>query len=74
MGSTILRATLQLVPVFPKTLKAFKGASQSSHCVAGDLVEEVKCIDEFTHPKTGRISKCFRIMYSRPFVGDVLLC
>lgn len=29
----------------------------------GDLIENVKCIDEFTHPKTGRTSNCFRIVY-----------
>jgi len=31
--------------------------------VAGDLAEDVKLIDEFTHPKTGRKSLCFRINY-----------
>jgi len=31
--------------------------------VAGDLAEEVKLIDDFTHPKTGRTSNCFRIAY-----------
>lgn len=31
--------------------------------IAGDLVEEVKLIDDFTHPKTGRTSNCFRIAY-----------
>lgn len=31
--------------------------------VAGDLVEEVKLIDEFTHPKTGRDSQAWRINY-----------
>lgn len=31
--------------------------------VAGDLVEEVKLIDDFTHPKTGKTSNCFRIAY-----------
>eukprot|EP00741_Cyanophora_paradoxa_P016594 tig00020930_g16024.t1 len=31
--------------------------------IAGDLVEEVKMIDEFTHPKTGKTSQCFRISY-----------
>jgi phenylalanyl-tRNA synthetase alpha chain len=30
---------------------------------AGDLVENVSVVDEFTHPKTGRRSKCFRINY-----------
>ncbi|KAJ3397848.1 hypothetical protein HDU92_002520 [Lobulomyces angularis] len=30
---------------------------------AGDLAEDVKLIDEFTHPKTGRKSKCYRINY-----------
>ena len=31
--------------------------------VAGDLAEEVKLIDSFTHPKTGRDSECYRITY-----------
>ncbi|KAH3686613.1 hypothetical protein WICPIJ_002412 [Wickerhamomyces pijperi] len=31
--------------------------------VAGDLVESVKLIDEFTHPKSGRNSQCYRINY-----------
>ncbi|KAI0449619.1 phenylalanyl-tRNA synthetase mitochondrial precursor [Xylaria acuta] len=31
--------------------------------VAGDVVEDVKLSDEFTHPKTGRKSMCYRINY-----------
>lgn len=31
--------------------------------VTGDLVEDVKCIDTFTNPKTEKTSKCFRILY-----------
>ncbi|KAI0392483.1 phenylalanyl-tRNA synthetase mitochondrial precursor [Xylariaceae sp. FL0594] len=31
--------------------------------VAGDVVEDVKLSDEFTHPKTGRRSMCYRINY-----------
>ncbi|KAJ1945052.1 phenylalanyl-tRNA synthetase alpha subunit, mitochondrial [Linderina macrospora] len=31
--------------------------------VAGDLVEGVKLVDEFTHPKTGKSSRCYRINY-----------
>ena len=31
--------------------------------VAGEVVEDVKLVDEFTHPKTGRSSKCYRINY-----------
>lgn len=30
---------------------------------AGDMVEEVKLIDEFTHPKSRKTSNCFRIAY-----------
>ncbi|KAI9502177.1 phenylalanyl-tRNA synthetase alpha subunit, mitochondrial [Coemansia spiralis] len=30
---------------------------------AGDLVEDVKLIDSFTHPKTGKTSHCYRINY-----------
>ncbi|KAF0852395.1 mitochondrial phenylalanyl-tRNA synthetase (PheRS) [Andalucia godoyi] len=31
--------------------------------IAGDLAESVVCIDQFTHPMTGQLSKCFRINY-----------
>lgn len=31
--------------------------------VAGDLVEKVELIDSFVHPKTQRLSNCFRISY-----------
>ncbi|KAI2632056.1 phenylalanyl-tRNA synthetase [Hypoxylon sp. NC1633] len=31
--------------------------------VAWNLVEDVKLVDEFTHPKTGRKSMCYRINY-----------
>jgi len=31
--------------------------------VAGDLVEDVKLIDSFMHPKTNRSSQCYRINY-----------
>ncbi|OXH45871.1 phenylalanyl-tRNA synthetase alpha chain [Cryptococcus neoformans] len=31
--------------------------------VAGDLVETVSLIDEFTHPKTNRQSRCYRLNY-----------
>ena len=31
--------------------------------LAGDLVESVTLIDTFTHPKTGKSSKCYRINY-----------
>lgn len=31
--------------------------------IAGDLVESVELIDEFTNPKTGRRSECYRINY-----------
>ncbi|KAI1259149.1 phenylalanyl-tRNA synthetase [Xylariaceae sp. FL1019] len=31
--------------------------------VAGDLVEDVKLTDAFTHPKTGKRSLCYRINY-----------
>ncbi|KAL7462935.1 hypothetical protein ACHAXS_003309 [Conticribra weissflogii] len=30
---------------------------------AGDLVERIELIDAFTHPKTGRSSRCYRISY-----------
>ena len=31
--------------------------------IGGDLVEDVKLVDEFKHPKTGRKSLCYRINY-----------
>jgi phenylalanyl-tRNA synthetase alpha chain len=31
--------------------------------VAGDTVEDVKLVDQFTHPKTGRRSMCYRFNY-----------
>lgn len=31
--------------------------------VGGDMVEQVTLIDKFTHPKTGKSSLCFRIVY-----------
>ncbi|KAB5586039.1 hypothetical protein GE09DRAFT_1166599 [Coniochaeta sp. 2T2.1] len=31
--------------------------------ICGDVVEDVKLVDEFTHPKTGRRSMCYRINY-----------
>ena len=31
--------------------------------MAGDLVENVNLIDDFTHPKTSRRSHCYRITY-----------
>lgn len=34
--------------------------------VAGDVVEDVKLRDEFTHGKTGRKSMCYRITYRSP--------
>ncbi|KKY34586.1 putative phenylalanyl-trna synthetase [Diaporthe ampelina] len=31
--------------------------------VGGDVVEDVRLVDEFTHPRTGRKSMCYRINY-----------
>jgi len=31
--------------------------------IGGDVVEDVAKVDEFTHPKTGRKSLCYRINY-----------
>ncbi|XP_060949533.1 phenylalanine--tRNA ligase, mitochondrial [Limanda limanda] len=31
--------------------------------IGGDLVERVTLVDEFTHPKSGRRSQCYRITY-----------
>ncbi|KAI0137252.1 hypothetical protein BJ170DRAFT_699359 [Xylariales sp. AK1849] len=32
-------------------------------CICGDVVEDVKLVDDFTHAKTGRKSLCYRINY-----------
>ena len=31
--------------------------------VGGDLIEDVRLVDEFEHPKTGRRSLCYRVNY-----------
>lgn len=31
--------------------------------VGGDLIEDVRLVDEFSHPKTGRKSLCYRVNY-----------
>ncbi|KAF1812647.1 phenylalanine-tRNA synthetase [Eremomyces bilateralis CBS 781.70] len=31
--------------------------------IAGDIVEDVSLVDEFTHPKTARKSMCYRVIY-----------
>uniref|UniRef100_A0A3Q0T0Z2 Phenylalanyl-tRNA synthetase 2, mitochondrial n=1 Tax=Amphilophus citrinellus TaxID=61819 RepID=A0A3Q0T0Z2_AMPCI len=31
--------------------------------IGGDLVEKVSLLDDFTHPKSGRRSQCYRIIY-----------
>ena len=31
--------------------------------VAGDLVENITLIDDFTHPKNGKTSHCYRVTY-----------
>lgn len=31
--------------------------------IGGDLVEQVSLVDDFKHPKTGRTSHCYRIVY-----------
>lgn len=31
--------------------------------VGGDLIEQIKLVDEFTHPKTKKSSHCYRIIY-----------
>ena len=31
--------------------------------IGGDIVEQVRLVDEFTHPKSGKTSHCYRIVY-----------
>ncbi|WVQ93475.1 phenylalanine-tRNA ligase [Kwoniella sp. CBS 9459] len=49
----------------PPKVKAFH---ENDYCeivrdVVGDLIESVTLLDDFTHPKTGRQSKCYRLNY-----------
>ena len=37
--------------------------SEIVRSVAGDLAEDVKMLSSFTHPKTGRSSRLYRISY-----------
>ena len=34
--------------------------------VAGDLVEDARCVDQFTDPKTGHAARCYRLAYRAP--------
>ncbi|XP_065523491.1 phenylalanine--tRNA ligase, mitochondrial isoform X4 [Lathamus discolor] len=34
--------------------------------IGGDLIEKVILVDEFTHPKTKKVSHCYRIIYRHP--------
>ncbi|XP_062473803.1 phenylalanine--tRNA ligase, mitochondrial isoform X3 [Pezoporus occidentalis] len=34
--------------------------------IGGDLIEKVVLVDEFTHPKTKKVSHCYRIIYRHP--------
>ena len=36
---------------------------ETMRSVAGVLIEEVTCVDQFIDPKTGRESRCYRIVY-----------
>ena len=37
--------------------------NELARSVAGDLVERVENIDNFTHPKSGKTSNCYRVTY-----------
>lgn len=54
----------------PTTVDENTGESYSSNdfydlCrnVGGEMIEQVRLIDEFKHPKTGKTSHCYRIIY-----------
>ncbi|ORY24067.1 hypothetical protein BCR39DRAFT_472710 [Naematelia encephala] len=58
----------QAIETPAETSKDIKEWHENDFCeivrdVAGDLVETVTMIDQFTHPKTGRQSKTYRINY-----------
>lgn len=46
-----------------RTVCALRARLKRMPPAGGDLIEEVKLIDEFVHPKKGRTSNCFRITY-----------
>mmetsp|Transcript_13109 Transcript_13109/g.43185 ORF Transcript_13109/g.43185 Transcript_13109/m.43185 type:complete len:440 (-) Transcript_13109:548-1867(-) len=56
------------LPPAPETEGEDSSFTENNLCelvrnIGGDLVEEVKLIDEFTNPKVGKTSNCYRITY-----------
>ena len=47
-------------PVISAVLRVFDFTFRFAPVLTGDLVESVKMIDEFKHPKTGRLSRAYR--------------
>jgi phenylalanyl-tRNA synthetase alpha chain len=43
--------------------RLFSHSHELVRSTAGDLAESVTNIDTFVHPKTGRVSHCYRINY-----------
>merc|ERR1712005_58628 len=74
MGGKGVAAKFKPFSKFPPCLKDVsfwlpeQGFTENNLCeivrgYGGDLVEEVKLIDEFTNPKVGKTSNCYRITY-----------
>jgi phenylalanyl-tRNA synthetase alpha chain len=57
-GGQVTEPTVSEVPVFHEN-----DLMEVVRNTAGDNVEDVSCVDNFTHPKTGRQSLCYRITY-----------
>jgi phenylalanyl-tRNA synthetase alpha chain len=57
-GGQATEPTLGQAPVFHEN-----DLMEVVRSTAGDSVEDVTCIDNFTHPKTGRQSLCYRVTY-----------
>ncbi len=57
-GGQVTESTLSESPAFHEN-----DLMEVVRSTAGDSVEDVTCIDNFTHPKTGRQSLCYRVTY-----------
>lgn len=69
------RITYKPISVYPQCINdiSFWLPEEKSYCsndfyelvgeLGGDIIEQVKLIDQFQHPKTGNVSHCYRIVY-----------
>ncbi len=51
------------LPDTPGSIFSHNDVHEIVRSIAGDLVEQVEILDSFQHPKTNRLSQCYRITY-----------